>query len=247
MEGQVPEVERRIEALYGTAVLPARGLLHVVAAVRTSAGFRVLRIGPQAPRSSTDFFILNLCRARADAILTTAENLRAEPALHHDLQGDHADALRAYRVGRLGKRAAPVSAILTRSGNLPLEHALWADGTSKLVLSATTPSPPLVHALAGRARFVHLPGLDARAACAWLAAQGHGLVSVEAGPSTASTLYGEGSPVTELALSLYEGALQGVALGGALPSDLTNRLTRSAEVARQEESGAWRFSRWVAP
>jgi riboflavin biosynthesis pyrimidine reductase len=153
--------------------------------------------------------------------------------------------LRVYRRERLGKVVAPLCAILTRSGNLPLDHALFSDETQKVVLSATAPSSSLVHALAGRAEVVHLENLDARSACGWLAARGHGLVSVEAGPSTASTLYGQDSPVTELALSLYEGALEGVELGGALPPDLTTHLTLRSEVTSAEESGRWRFTRWT--
>jgi riboflavin biosynthesis pyrimidine reductase len=247
VESQVSEVERSLEALYGTATLRASGVVHVTAAVRTSDDrLRVIRIGDDAPKSATDFFVLNLCRARCDAILTSAENLRREPRLHHDLQGPSAAALAHYRRFVLGKAAPPLSAILTRSGDLPLTHAVWSDGTPKLVLSPNEPDERVRSALGDKVRFVALPQLDARRACSFLHDEGHALVSIEAGPTTASTLYGDDSVVDELLLSLYEGP--GAApQGGLLPAEsvLTSGLTCVADRVREEESGRWRFQRWL--
>lgn len=243
MEGQVPEVERAIRALYGARPLATRGVLHVPAA-RAEGPLRVLRIGEGAPKSETDFFVLNLCRARCDAILTTAENLRREPGLRHDLQGSAAAPLAAYRREVLKKSEPPLCAVLTRSGDLPAEHAVWSDWTRKVVLSGQPLSAEVRERFGSDVACVHLDGLDARAACAWLRDQGAALVSVEAGPSTAGTLYGADSVVDELLLSLYEGDAA-VPLGGALPVDVTGGLRCTADVERAEASGRWRFQRWA--
>jgi len=247
VESQASEVERLIEALYGTRSLLARGTVHVTAAKRAADGaLRVLRIGEGAPKSATDFFILNLCRARCDAILTTAANLRSEANLQHDLQGPFAEALAHYRRDVLKKSEPPVCAILTRSGAVPADHPVWSDGTRKLVLSTGEPDAALT--VAGHpVRIVQFEELDARGACAFLRSQGHALVSVEAGPTTASTLYGIDSPVDELLLSLYEGERSDVELGGLLPGhhELTRERVCVADSVRDEESGRWRFQRWL--
>jgi hypothetical protein len=51
--------------------------------------------------------------------------------------------------------------------------------------------------------------------------------------------------VDELLLSLYEGPLRGVELGGELPSALLMGRECVGESEREEESGRWRFQRWV--
>jgi riboflavin biosynthesis pyrimidine reductase len=247
VEGQASEVERSIRALYGERALATRGVVHVTAVVRTSDAVRVIRIGEGAPKSDTDFFVLNLCRARADAILTTAENLRREPALRHDLQGGPGAALARFRREVLGKEQPPTCAILTRSGDLPLDHAVWSDWTRKVVLSTRPLAPHVAERLDESVRLVCLAPLDVRAACAWLEADGASLISIEAGPSTARALYaGEAAPgsVDELLLSLYEGKTP-APLGGALPATMTHGLELTAERVHEEPSGRWRFQRWA--
>ena len=247
MEGQVSEVERSIRALYGARALATQGVVHVTAAVRTGGAIRVIRIGQGAPKSDTDFFVLNLCRARADAILTTAENLRCEPALRHDLQGAAGAALARFRRQVLGKEQPPTCAILTRSGDLPLDHAVWSDWTRKVVLSPRSLDARVAARLGESVRLVCLEQLDARTACAWLHSAGAPLISVEAGPTTARTLYGaegEAGGVDELLLSLYEGAAP-APLGGALPTGLTSGLELISELVHDEPSGRWRFQRWA--
>jgi len=77
--------------------------------------------------------------------------------------------------------------------------------------------------------------------------RGAGLISIEAGPSTAGSLYDEPALVDELLLSTYEGDRPGVELGGALPPDdvLFAGRTCVADSVRDEESGRWRFQRWL--
>ncbi|MDB4986595.1 MAG: hypothetical protein JWN04_1773 [Myxococcaceae bacterium] len=207
----------------------------------------MIAIGEQAPRSATDFFVLNLCRARADAILTSAGNLRSEPGLVHSLAGPLAGELGSYRDHVLKKVAPPVVAILTRSGELPLEHPVWSDGTTKLVLTSPEARAGLVKALGSRAaEVVAFDELDARVAAAWLGARGLSLVSIEAGPRTTGSLYRAPAVVQELLLSLYEAPAE-VKLGGALPDDAALFATRTlaSDTVRLEESGAWRFQRWL--
>ena len=248
MESPVPEVARAIAALYGDEPLIARGVVHVCAAASGSDGrLRVLKIGDASPKSETDFFVLNLCRARADAILTTAANLRAEPDLSHALQGPWAEALAAYRAEALGKEAPLTCAILTRKADLPRTHPVWEDGTRKVILTIDAAVPALRQWLGDRAEVIALSGLDARRACSFLEERGHGLVSVEAGPSTASALYDAPSVVDELLLSVFDGRVVDGQLGGLLPDErrlLGDRRCVAAQ-RRSEASGAWRFQRWV--
>lgn len=258
MEAEAPEVAAQLTSLYGTTELLRAGVVHVTSARRAPDGRRhVIAIGPAAPPSSTDFFLLNLCRARADAILASAGTLRSEPSLSHALQGPFAGALGRYRERVLHKASPPVVAILTRSGELPLEHPVWEDGTAKLVLTTQEVRSALAARLGARAEVVALDGpgsslagaathLDARTATAWLALRGLPLISIEAGPSTSGPLYQPPSVVDELLLSLFEAPTE-VELGKALPPDgaLFSGLRCVADTARDEASGAWRFQRWL--
>lgn len=246
MEDQVSEVRAALAALYGADELPTQGVVHVTSAVRgAGATLRVIAIGPRAPKSETDFFVLNACRARADALLTTASILRSEPTVVHTLQGPRAPQLAAYRRELLHKGHPPLCAILTRGGNLPLAHPVWSDGTDKLVLTTPASAEPLRALLGARAEVLALRDLDARSALALLAQRGNALVSVEAGPSTTEPLYRAPSVVDELLLSLFEGASEGVSLGGELPADLLQGRECVGESVREEESGVWRFQRWL--
>jgi riboflavin biosynthesis pyrimidine reductase len=207
----------------------------------------VIKIGPHAPKSSTDFFVLNYWRAHADAILTTAAIVRAEPGLSHALQGPHASELALYRKLRLQKSEPPLCAILTRAGDLPLDHKLWNDDVKNRVLTSPERAPELQLKLGGRAQVIGLPDLDAVRAVAWLRAQGVARVVIEAGPTAANALYAAEAPgVDHLFVSRFEGMFDPAAVGGVLvePSRLFAGLSRVASSERTEESGPWRFERW---
>jgi riboflavin biosynthesis pyrimidine reductase len=240
-------VERELALLYGEHALPRAGILHSVHAVRAADGrLHALRIDEHAPKSETDWFALSVCRARADAVLTSAENLRREPQLSHQLSGPWAATLTRYRAEQLGKPAALTCAILTRTGDLPLEHPVWSDGTRKLVLCAPEAAPLLRARLGARAEVMAAPQLNAARACRLLQGRGLALVSVEAGPRTASTLYADEACVTELWLTRWESAPPNAALAGALPEDATlfaaMELLGSHE--RMEHGERFRFERW---
>ncbi|HEX6241570.1 MAG TPA: hypothetical protein VFZ61_11770, partial [Polyangiales bacterium] len=247
------DVERELVALYGgphAAALPTRGVLHSVHAVRASDGrLHALRIDANAPKSETDWFVLSLCRARADLVLTSAENLRREPQLAHRLTGPWAAALQAYRRERLGKSVPLSVAIMTRRGGLPRAHPVWQDGTRKLVLTLPDGAPDLVHELAGLAEVIAVPELTAEKACRTLAQLAFDLVSVEAGPSTVSSLYAARPPcVSELWLTRWETAPAGAALAGPLPVDaeLFRGLVQVGESVRTEHGQRFRFEQWRA-
>jgi riboflavin biosynthesis pyrimidine reductase len=241
------DVDRELAALYGGQVLPKSGILHTVHAVRAESGrLHALRIDENAPRSETDWFVLSLCRARADALLTSAENLRREPQLVHRLTGPWAEALGEYRLHTLAKATPLHCAILTRSGDLPHEHPVWSDGTHKLLLCPPQAEASLRARFADRAEVIAAPGLDAAVACTLLRQRGLDLISLEAGPSSAASLYAGPIRVTELWLTLWESAPASAALAGALPEDavLFEGLTRLGASVRTEAGQRFRFERW---
>jgi riboflavin biosynthesis pyrimidine reductase len=241
------EVERELTALYGSAQLPTHGVVHSVHAVRAPDGaLHALRIDAQAPHSETDWFVLSLCRARADAVLTSAENLRREPALAHRLTGPWAGALSAYRAQVLQKNAPLTCAILTRSGDLPEPHPVWSDGTRKLLLTEAARADALERRFGAVAEVVVLSEPSAASACDYLTAQGHALISVEAGPSTAGRLYRAPARITELWLTRWQSAPAAAALAGALPPDpeLFAGMRLIGGAARVEQGQRFRFEQW---
>jgi riboflavin biosynthesis pyrimidine reductase len=243
----VSEIERRAKSLYGAAATrDVSGVVHVFSAVESESRLHVIKIGPRAPKSSTDFFVLNFWRAQVDAILTTAAVIRAEPALTHALQGPQALDLATYRRVRLKKPEAPLCAVLTRSGDLPFAHPVWDDGLDYHVLAPPDRTGELSAQLGGRAKVVGLEDLGAPQAVSWLRARGAQQILIEAGPSTASALYDEPGKVNHLLVSRYEGMFDPEAVGGALPPTdrLFTGLSRVASSERTEESGPWRFERW---
>ncbi|HKP61701.1 MAG TPA: dihydrofolate reductase family protein [Polyangiales bacterium] len=244
----VAEIERLAAELYGpSAKLPVQGVLHVVSAFEHADGrLHVINIGPKSPKSSSDFFVLNFWRAHADAVLTTAAVVRAEPRLSHELQGEHAAALSTYREQRLSKRQPPLCAILSASGELPSHHRIWQDRLRNHVLTAPARAPALQTELGSRARVVGIDDLDPSRAIEWLYAQGATCVLIEAGPSTAGQLYRSARGVDHLMLSRCGAQVAPEAIGGALPNStqLFSGLIRRCETERREESGPWWFSRW---
>jgi riboflavin biosynthesis pyrimidine reductase len=255
------DVARELTALYGTAEPPRPGVLHVMHVARDAQGrLAALRIGaPSTPKSETDFFVLNAARAHADAVLTSAENLRREPGLSHALQGPWAEALARYRRETLRKQAPLTCAILTRTGDLPFAHPVWDDGSTKIVfMPASAISSSLSLTLSqvrgereGRGdpppapRIVQLPDLDAVSAAQWLRANGASLVSVEAGPRSVRSLY-EASAISELWLTHWQSVSADAEFAGPLPADETlfRELVLLGSSERSEHGHSFRFERW---
>lgn len=240
MEGQVPEVAAWLGELYGTTELATRGVVHVTS---VDPSLRVIAIGPAAPASEGDFFVLNLARARADAVLTSGSILRLEPGYRIALAGPQAAALAAYRRDVLRKPAPPLCAVMTRDGELPNDHPFWEDGSEKWVLTSPERATRLQRALGRRASVIGVDALDARRAVELLARHGAALTSIEAGPAANATLYKAPALVDELLLSIYLGPP--VRLGAALTPELFTGMTLASEVSRVERSGPWRYQRWL--
>lgn len=227
------------------------GVIHVTAVGRVeSGGLDVIAIGPGAPTSATDFFLLNLCRARADAIVTTGRILRSEPDVHHGLQGagDEPSMLAAFRRETLGKTRAPRSVVLTSGLDLDLAHPMFHGPRPTLV--ATGPAGAAALRLRGAEadlEIAELPRPDLRAVVEMLAREGCGTICVEAGPATSLDLYRAPLAVDELVLSTWEERVlpESLRAGRFLAGhDLEALLPRHGPVAeRIEESGRWSFRR----
>lgn len=236
-------------ALYGELPAP-QGVVHVVSAARGEDGrFHVINIGPRAPKSETDFFVLQLSRARADAVLSSAQILRAEPELRLAFTGELRESFDELRWRALGKNAL-VCAVLTRTGDLPRAHPWFSEPLERLVFTGEERAKALQEELGTRAEVVGLQEPSARTAIAALRARGLSAISVEAGPTAVAALYRDEPSVDELWLSRVEVPdLPSDVLGGALPPDaqLFAGLTCASSVLRDELSGPWRFERWVRP
>jgi riboflavin biosynthesis pyrimidine reductase len=233
----------RIHELYGD--LPERApVVHVSSAVRGDDGrLHVIRIGPEAPQSERDFFVLQLSRARADAVLTSAEILRREPELTFDFVGPYAEDFRADRARR--RQGALTACILTRSGDVPLEHGVWEDSSKKLVFTPVAAADELATRLGTRAEVVGIDALDPAHAIIELRRRRLHAVSIEAGPRTSAALYESHPPVVdELWLSVLEAMPDPRWLGSALSPNLLHGLHCASSVHFDEAGGRFRFERW---
>jgi len=240
--------ERRI----GGDLAADAGVIHVTAVGRTNDGsLATIAIGPAAPRSATDWFLLNAARARADAIVTTGRILRAEPDAHHgpDAAGLDAPALAAWR-RRLGKREPPLSVVLTSGAALDFAHPFFRAGGPVLVVTGAAAGARLASA-AERAGVAvaerENPGL--RDTLRLLRDErGAQTIVVEAGPHTATPLYESPLAVDELMLSIYEeGPLSAeLRAGSFLDEAAIERLfpARSAPRSAREASGLWSYRRY---
>jgi riboflavin biosynthesis pyrimidine reductase len=242
------EVERRARELYGVMPEQLAGVTHVVSCVRARDGrLHVIEVGPAAPKSARDFFLLNFWRAQCDGILTTAQVVRAEPQLSHELQGPCAAQLAVYRRDVLGKREAPRVAIMSHRGVLPAEHRVFRDHAKVSVLTSAAAAPQLSAALGARAEVVGFEALSVFEGVEFLRSRGADMIMIEAGPSTASKLYEfPGGVVQHLLVSVCEAPVEPAAIGGALPenAELFASMGQLSETTFQEESGPWRFMRW---
>jgi riboflavin biosynthesis pyrimidine reductase len=248
----VLECAARIRSLYGRSadgLAAPPGVLHVTAVWRDEAGRAfTLRIGPRRPRSETDRFVLDLARARCDAVLTTGRILREEPDLHQVLPAD----LRTWRRHHRAEADDPVSVVLTGRDDLDFGHPLLARASHAIVLTSAGTADRLrarasSSGAAGRVEIVARREPGALDAIAFLQERRFS-ICVEAGPSTTAGLYGASSAVDELMLSVFQGELPDESVRGA-ESVATEVLERdfvlAGESRREDESGPWSFQRFV--
>mmetsp|Transcript_422 Transcript_422/g.748 ORF Transcript_422/g.748 Transcript_422/m.748 type:complete len:271 (+) Transcript_422:113-925(+) len=219
--------------------------IHVCSTVVGEDGMRrVIKIGPHSPKSMTDLFMLNLCRAHADVILTSGSILRSEPELTHKFCGPlpMQRVFSDYRAQVLGKTQPLRTVVLSRGANLPFSHPLWLDSEDCwLWTGSQTPSlqlPPHV-------RLVSSADTMKSLACQ-IIADGKTL-SIETGPTVTSQFYGtDESIVSELWMSTFWGPApdQGLCTDLALPKDsiLFKSLTSTQPPTLvNEPSGTWAF------
>lgn len=254
------ECERRIAEIYGApgtggasvldGDLRAGGTIHVTAAGRDEhGGLHAIAIGPGSPPSDTDSFLLGVARARAEAIVTTAATLRAEPGTHHGPQGRPDDALlAAWRREVAGLSGPPLSIVLTRGGDVPSDHPMLAGFTPVLLVTGPAGARVLrARPVRPGIEVLELPEPSLRAAIDQLHRRGCRTICVESGPSTARDLHRAPVALDELMLSTWEGGILPPSLrAGDLPDEreIERTLPRSSAPAwRDERSGRWRFVR----
>jgi riboflavin biosynthesis pyrimidine reductase len=254
----VPEVEERIDGIYGPVDWSqSSGVLHVAAIAADSR--RVIAIGPAAPESAMDRFVLGLARARADAIVTTGAILRAEAELVHRYAEDPAEdaQLRRWRALVLGKQQPPALIVLSASGEIPADHPALSTALSGYIWTSDNGESKLPELPSGLT--VELPDPRGSSAESGLLGAlerakvrlGARTILIEAGPSTAISLY-PGSRdrmprVDELLLSCFEGSLSEAAIGPPFVSEervavLFDRPRSRLQI--HESSGPWRFERY---
>lgn len=213
-EKESARIERRLEALYGTVDWAAAGGLLHVAAVE-GARRRVIAIGPHSPPSATDRFVLGAARARSDALVTSGAVLRAEPRLVHRLAETVAEesGLRAWRQHRLGRSRPPQLIVLTREGEIPVDHPalqlapggfVWTSAAGRARLGGRVGALDVIAGIPPRAGGRKGPGSGLRSGRDAAVGEAGGLeealehalaqpgvetVLVEAGPSLAGSLY----------------------------------------------------------
>ena len=248
------DVAREILRLYGDPLEDDARVVHVTSVwLDDDRSLVTLKIDEHAPKSLYDFFILNLCRARADAIVVTGKILRDEPTLSHDLQGPGTlpQALAAWRRERLGKTEPPTSLVLSSGRDLDLDHPLFHGSTRAMIFT----NPEGGERLAEGVRARGIPLLASSEANLYWAIQfllrdGARTISIECGPHTSAALYHPHLEVDELMLSVFEGQLAERSRGAVLMAAdelFETMLQTRLPVRCLEESGPWSFERLLRP
>ena len=225
------------------ATLP--GVLQPAAVWRDADGrLRAIRINEHAPQSGDDALVLGLCRARADAVVTSGRILREEPGLRHELGA----GLTAWRREVLGKTAPPFSVVLSSGRGLDLDHPVL-----RRPVIYTTPEGRgrLAEAAARRGlEVVSDTDADLRRALAYLRRRlgTAATITVENGPSSSAALYEPPVAVDEVLLTIFEEAeLDERARGEPWPAfeRLPEFFARPHPPVRlRSVSGNWRFERF---
>ena len=98
-------------------------------------------------------------------IVTGGANVRAEPRLTHELIGEGAEGLRAWRGG--GQQSRPDTVVLSRDPALDLSHPLFSAGKPAHVLTTAPAALALRYAALPLFPFrsLHAPSLRCPAGC----------------------------------------------------------------------------------
>lgn len=263
-------VSAELVRIYG-AEPKSTGVVHVTAVwQQADGGLVTLRTGADAPRIAHDALVLGLARARADAILTTAEVLRREFELRHELPGpgELPRGLAHWRRA-LGKASPPLLCVMTRSGDVDLGHPAFRLG-GRSVIYAGRPAAWTLESRTADAG-VELVASDdpsPQDAVSLLRREfGAATVVVEAGPSVARELYrdaegeaesprvsgwlpGPPARVDELLLTVFHGAELETRFRGPrflARADVEAALGRPVSTRRMRsvDGGEWELARYV--
>lgn len=248
------DVAHQVAWLYRDPLEDDAGVVHVTSVwMDDDRSLVTLRIDEHAPKSELDFFALNLCRARADAIVVTGKILRDEPTVSHDLQGPGTlpQALADWRRRRLGKEKPPISLVLSSGRDLDLDHPLFHGATRPVIYTGPEGGERLAEG--ARARGIGLaahPEVNLDRAIELLLHMGARTISIECGPRTSAALYRSPLGVDELMLSVYEGQLAEHSRGTVLMSAdqlLETMIPTQPPVRCRTQDGTWAFERLLSP
>jgi hypothetical protein len=242
-------VERAARALFGAALDVRPAVSHSFAAWSTGehALLTAIRINEFGPKSDLDFLALHIARARADGIVITGKILRDEPNLSFDLRADPrwGDALVSWRERHWGLVDQPWLLILTGLGDIDFSHPVFHGGVRPIIFTsdrvasrklAAAPCPVVADEAPDIRRAVQHLQLSRDCDC----------VSIEAGPSTARTLYESPVAVKELLLSVYtETSLDERAQGAPLVklSEVRGMFRTETSAAHRTQGQHWSFHR----
>ncbi len=243
-------VDRAARILFGSELESRPPVSHSGAVWKDpeSQKLTTLRINDYGPKSDLDFLSLHIARARADAIVITGKILRDEPSLRYDLRADArwGDALVEWRERTWGLWERPWLLILTASGKLDFSHPALHGWPRPLIFTsdrtaarklADSPFPVVADAEPGIRRAIRHLQVAKDCEC----------ISIEAGPSTALSLYEPPAVVHELLLSVYlDKALDDRAKGAPLIelARLRSRFRSETSATHRCEGQHWSFHRF---
>ena len=246
-------VADRVQEIYGENLVADAGVVQVSSGWEDAdSDLHGIRIGPSAPRSSTDEFVLGLARARADVVVTTGRILRQEPDLQYRLSEAADLNLAAWRHDQLRRRTPAEILILTSGQDLDWDHPIFGGvssvslfmGTDAAASEMVASRPPGVRVIPDSAPSLQslLQFLRARTDV--------GTISLEVGPSTAGSLYRRPGWIQEWMLSVYLAvSLPKAVMSGLWPNAAARAaagLSLKSEHIQEEESGTWAFQRFQA-
>ena len=257
-------LDQQIASLYGDIDWSsAQGLLHVASIVDSSRA--VLAIGPAAPISATDRFVLGLARARAEVIVTTGAILRSEPTLIHRYgENDELDdALADWRSRVCGRSRRPALVVVSRSGDFPIDHPALREAETGIVWTSKDGARRIGSIANDLGHFSVADGSARSSVTTGLADSVASLIEevserldartilIEVGPTLARTFYPEQAGVRpridELLLSRFEGDVANAAIGPSFESEsvLASMFSQAQTSVRVDEpSGTWCFERY---
>ena len=242
-------VDRAARALFGSPLDTRPAVSHSAAVWRAAEDKPVtsIRINEYSPKSDLDFLALHIARARADGIVITGKILREEPNLTYDLRADPrwGDALVDWRERHWGLCDPPWLLILTSGRDLDFSHPVFHGWVRPVIF--TTDRAATRKLAAAPCPVVSDAAPDIRRAILHLqVARECECVAIEAGASTARTLYESPMVVSELLASVYlEPELDERAQGAPLVklSEARRMFHGETSATHREKGQHWSFHR----